>query len=178
MYPRSHGVRSNGDLLDRSKRTIAELNTDIKTGFATHGFATEELIGYNSILEARLNKKGPNEMPWFMEGNKNSDAKELLSEYASKLGVKHIVQGHQAGKVDFHDGGNKNRKKGALFQRYGILFLIDGGMSSGIDKSAGGALRIIGPASHQQATVICADGFWHQMWDNEKQQDHNGRLCD
>jgi len=37
MYPRSHGVRSNGDVLDGSKRTIAELLQE-------HGFRTAALL--------------------------------------------------------------------------------------------------------------------------------------
>jgi hypothetical protein len=68
------------------------------------GFATKELIGKNSILEARLNKKGPGGMAWFYEGSKNTNTKKLLGKYADKLGVKHIVQGHQYGNVKFPDG--------------------------------------------------------------------------
>ena len=60
--------------------------------------------------------------------------------------------------MTFPDG--KNRKKETLFQRYGILFLIDSGMSQGIEDSdsTGGALRIAGPAGQQEAVVICANG--------------------
>jgi hypothetical protein len=59
------------------------------------------------------------------------DPKKLLAKYAAKLGVNHIVQGHQYGNVKFPDG--KNRKEEHFFQRYGILFLIDSGMSRGIE---------------------------------------------
>ena len=41
MYPRSHGVRSNGDVLDVSKRTIAELLRE--RGFRTAAFLTNML---------------------------------------------------------------------------------------------------------------------------------------
>ena len=54
------------------KRSIVELSAAIASGINKDGFATSELIGDNSILEARLNKKGPNGMPWFMNGDKNA----------------------------------------------------------------------------------------------------------
>jgi arylsulfatase A-like enzyme len=41
MYPRSHGVRSNGDPLDRSKRNVAELLRE--HGFRTAAFLTNML---------------------------------------------------------------------------------------------------------------------------------------
>ncbi|EXI84566.1 MAG: Calcineurin-like phosphoesterase [Candidatus Accumulibacter regalis] len=166
----SHGGNTNN-------RTIAELSTAIENGFAKDGFATKELSDENSILEARLNKKGPNGMPWFMDGSKDTDAKALLKKYASKLKVNHIVQGHQYGRVKFPD--NKNREEETLFQRYGILFLIDSGMGEGIEDSTstGGALRIAGPAGKQQALVICANGYWREMWDSKEQPDHQEQHC-
>jgi hypothetical protein len=48
-----------------NNQTIGELSTAIEAGFAKDGFSTKELIGDNSILEARLNKKGPGGLPWF-----------------------------------------------------------------------------------------------------------------
>ena len=50
---------------------IAELSAAIQNGFAKDGFATKELVGDNSILEARLNKKGPGGMAWFMDDSKD-----------------------------------------------------------------------------------------------------------
>src|SRR5262249_12998163 len=102
-------------------RTIAELSAAIEAGFSKHGFASKELIGDNSILEARLNKKGAGGLPWFYDGNSNSDPRRLLAKYVKKLGVRHLVQGHQPGNVKFRDG--KNREKDTFFQRYGLLFL-------------------------------------------------------
>jgi hypothetical protein len=76
-------------------RTIAELSVSIKSNFAEDGFAGKELIGKNWILEARLNKKGPGGLPWFQNRKSNTDPKTLLAKYVYKLGVKHLVQGHQ-----------------------------------------------------------------------------------
>ena len=175
------GVRVNNWFFSHAgnsdKQTIAELSAAIHRGFAKDGFATKELVGDNSILEARLNKKGPGGMAWFMDGSKKTNPKDLLKTYASKLGVKHIVQGHQYGNVTFPDG--KNRKEETLFQRYGILFLIDSGMSQGIEDSdsTGGVLRIAGPAGQQEAVVICANGKQQKMWDSKKKQKRAEQHC-
>lgn len=167
----SHGGNSGN-------QTIAGLSAAIESGFASAGFATPQLIGDNSILEARLNKNGPAGMPWFMNGSKATDPKSLLQQYASKLGVRHIVEGHQNGSVKFPDGND--RKDQALFQRFGVLFLIDGGMSRGIDgsNSPGGALRIDGPAGQSQAVVICTSGPPKTIWDSKGNQDRGEKHCD
>lgn len=160
------------------KQSIQELSAAIEAGFAKNAFSTKELVGDNSILEARLNKKGPGGLPWFEDGKASTDPKKLLAQYAAKLGVRHIVQGHQYGEVKFPDG--KNRKEEHLFQRYGILFLIDSGMSKGIEDSdsTGGALHITGPAGKQKAIVICANGKQKTLWgkkNTDREQQHCGR---
>ena len=166
----SHGGNSGG-------QTIAQLSAAIQSGFTEAGFDTPALVGDNSILEARLNKKGPNGLPWFQDGKASTDPKALLLRYARQLGVQHIVQGHQYGQVKFPDG--KDRSEETLFQRYGLLFLIDSGMSQGIDDSAstGGALRIAGKADRQQAIVICANGTQKILWESGKDQGHKEQLC-
>jgi hypothetical protein len=166
----SHGGNTSG-------RTIAELSRAIEAGFARDGFATEELVGDNSILEARLNKKGPGGMAWFYAGNAKTDPKKLLALYAQNLGVQHMVQGHQYGAVKFSDG--KSRKEEHLFQRYGILFLIDGAMSSGIEDSGstGGALRIAGQTNNQQVDVVCAHGQVGRLWDSRSRQGNGTKHC-
>ncbi|MBC8030655.1 MAG: metallophosphoesterase [Pyrinomonadaceae bacterium] len=153
----SHAGNTNG-------QTIQALSAAIEAGFAKDGFATQELIGANSILEARLNAQGPNGLPWFDTGNKTADPQVLLTNYVTALGVKHIVQGHQPGNVEFPDG--KKRNKTDLFQRYGLLFLIDTGMSRGVDgaTSSGGALHITGK-SNPKVVGICANGKRKTLWD-------------
>ena len=159
-----------------ANQSIAALSSAIEAGFAKNGFATPVLIGDNSILEARLNKKGPGGLPWFDAGSSRTDPQNLLTEYAAALGVHHIVQGHQPGDVKFPDG--QQRKEEDMFQRYGLLFLIDTGMSQGIDgsKSTGGALRITG-RKNQQAIVICANGKQQLLWESEKQPAINAQHC-
>ena len=63
-----------------------------------------------------------------------------------------------------------NRDKDTFFQRYGLLFLIDSGMSHGIEgsNSTGNALRI---RNGNEAIVICADGTQKVRWDKEINSD-------
>jgi hypothetical protein len=100
----------------------------------------------------------------------------LLAKYVATLGVKHLVQGHQYNAVKFPDG--KNRKEERFFQYYGLLFLIDTGMSEGIEdsESTGGALRITGSAGDQKAIVICANGKQTTLW-SKQEVDRGEQLC-
>jgi hypothetical protein len=147
-------------------RTISTLSTDVSNDFNRHidssktkGFATEQLMGENSILEARLNSRGPGGYPWIFNGNSKSNPessylRDITDALSKPNPVNHIVQGHQPEAVKF----GVNRKAFNFFQGYqGKLFLIDTGMSNGIPKSnsAGGALHI---TTTGDATVICADG--------------------
>jgi len=147
-------------------RTIERIASHIEHGFAKHGFATQRLVGDQSILEARLGKS-----PWFGTHHR----KTRLAQYAASLGVKHIVQGHQPGRVGF--GGGIKRERGELFQRYGLLFLIDAGMSKGVNDSVGGALHISG-SNPQTVEAICANGKTATLWDSETDQDHAAILCE
>jgi hypothetical protein len=144
-------------------RSIAQLSAAIQAGVDKDGYATEELVGDNSILEARLNKKGPGGLPWIYDGKKKTDPQKLLTKYADALGIHHILQGHQPGNVKFRDG--QERKQEDLFQRYdGLYFLNDGGMSTGIEGSTsiGGAMHI----TTGKVEAICAGGQTKTLWDS------------
>ncbi len=152
----SHGGNTGG-------RSLAQLNGDIQHGFAKKGFATPQLIGDDSLLEARLNgKKGA--MPWIDAGLPKRSEKQLLADYTSALGVKHIVEGHVPSQVKFADG--VVREPGEMFERFGMLFLIDTGMSEGVNDSRGAVLRI----TSKDATAICPDGTRTLLWDSRDQQ--------
>src|SRR5215471_17367286 len=70
-------------------RTTPEIAAAIEKGFQKKGFATKELVGDASILEARLNRKGgPNGLPWFYGGDAKTSPKKLLTSYVTKLKVK------------------------------------------------------------------------------------------
>jgi hypothetical protein len=151
-------------------RSISQLTADLQDGFGRDGFAAKQLIGDFSILEARLNGEGPGRAPWIEAGAPGRDAKQLLMAYAEALGVKHIVEGHVPSQVRFSDG--TVRAAGEMFQRFGLLFLIDTGMSQDVDDSQGAVLHI----TRKDATAICPDGKPTLLWDAGTQQ-NTGRAA-
>ena len=166
-----HGGNTDG-------RDIATLKSDIQSGVdGPDGFATQQLVGDNSILEARLNKKGPGKMPWFFNGKSDTVPQQLLAGYVKALGVNHIVQGHQYEKVEIPGTGGVKRPEGAIAQAYGLLFLIDGGMSNAIQKSKGGTLKITGAPGNQQAEVICPSGTSTVIWSSNGQGVPAQQMC-
>jgi hypothetical protein len=134
-------------------RTLGQIAADIRSGVDRDGFATKQLTGPDSLLEARLGEGNT----WFA-GRKGGE-KQLLASFAEALDVKHIVQGHQHNEVKFADG--VERHTGEMFQRWGLLFLIDVGMSEGVGDSLGAALRI----ANGKAAAICADGAETILWE-------------
>ncbi|MGA7239210.1 MAG: metallophosphoesterase [Bryobacteraceae bacterium] len=134
-------------------RTVGQIAADIRSGVGRDGFATKQLTGPNSLLEARLGEGNT----WFAAPK--GGEKQLLASFAEALDAKHIVQGHQHNDVKFADG--VERHTGEMFQRWGLLFLIDVGMSEGVGDSRGAALRI----ANGKAAAICADGAETLLWD-------------
>ena len=139
----SHAGNSSG-------RTLAQLAADLQRGVMKDGFATKQLIGNGSVLESRLNIKDG--QPWIDARLADQTEKQLLSANAAALGVRHIVEGHVPSQVKFADGAV--REPGEMFQIFGMLFLIDTGMSEGVDNSRGAVLHI----TSKNATAICPDG--------------------
>ncbi len=133
----SHGGNTGG-------LGIAALSRAIQSG-------SYNLLDANSILEARANATGN----WF---DAPGGERPLLATDAAALGVKHMVQGHQHGAAHFQDG--VKRAAGEMFQRWGLLFFIDVGMSRGVGDSTGAALRI----TSQDASAVCADGSQTLLW--------------
>lgn len=147
-------------------RSIAQLSQALQEGIVKDGFIAKELSDPDSLLEARL---GEGKI-WFHPPEKGPDAKKaergILEADAAALGVRHIVQGHQPGEVQFADG--VVRHKGEMFQRWGLLFLIDTGMSRDIDDSQGALLSITRGA---KAVAVCPDGSETRLWDADLSQD-------
>jgi hypothetical protein len=82
--------------------------------------------------------------------------------------VAHIVEGHVPSPVEFHDGVKRDR--GEMFQRLGLLFLIDTGMSEGVNDSGGAVLHITRELG-DRAEAICSDGTRTLLWDSKAKQD-------
>jgi hypothetical protein len=129
-------------------RTMAQLKNDIETGMDLQGFAAPVLLGDSSILEARLSPT-----PWW---ESTGDPAGTLAQYTKALSVAHLVMGHQPGKYTFADGAT--RSKGTIFAQLGMAFLIDAGMSQGVDYSKGALLKIEKTGPQTTATAIYADG--------------------
>ena len=144
-------------------RTLAKLQSDLETSVTRNGFASPQLLAPDSLLEARLNGAHT----WFA----SKDERQLLSTYAHAVSAEHIVQGHQHNDVSF--AGGVERHAGEIFQRYGILFLTDVGMSEGVGDSQGALLRIQAGA----ADAVCPDGRVTRLWDAETRQDVGRALC-
>ena len=155
----AHGGNSGG-------RTVERLMSDLEAGVEREGFASKELIGDESLLEARLNGEG--RTPWIDARLPAVEEKQLLGEYAKALGVKHIVEGHVPSPVVFTDG--VKRERGEMFQRFGLLFLIDTGMSEGVDDSGGAVLHITTNGG-ERAIAVCPNGAMALLWDSKTKPD-------
>jgi hypothetical protein len=167
------------------ERTIAQLQHDLAADFDRAGFQPVTKDDPSSILEARL--CSPKELKTLSDEGEEAacswwgeDPKPTLRAATAALGVDHIVQGHQPGAVAFPK--KPARKKGELFQRYGLIFLIDGGMSRNpkISKSPGGVLHIKrAQDGHVHANVLCKkkrDGI--RIWSSDDgEQVTPGVLC-
>jgi hypothetical protein len=170
----SHGGNSGG-------RRIEDLAIDLETGVEREGFGAKQLIGDESILESRLN--GDDRTPgwtqaWIDAGLPARTEKQLLADYAAALGVAHIVERHVPSDVVFADGIKRN--SGEMFQHFGLLFLIDTGMSEGVDDSGGAVLHITFQGG-EQAAAICPDGkrtiLWDSKWSKAKQDLSRSAPC-
>jgi hypothetical protein len=155
----SHGGNTGG-------RTVAQLTADLQGGVEHDGYQTKQLVGADSILEARLNAKAGK--PWIDAEIPRRGEQQLLAEYAHALGVAHIVEGHVPSEVVFADG--VKRHPGEMFERFGLLFLIDTGMSEGVDDSKGAVLHIT-LTGGGRGTAICRDGKKTLLWDSATKQD-------
>jgi hypothetical protein len=153
----SHAGRSNG-------WTLAQLDSDVRVGVEKDGFRTQELLNVDSPLEGR---PGPDGRPWFDSGMPSQNERQLLASWARALGVHHIAQGHVPSAIEFADGIKRN--KGQMFQRFGIIFFIDTGMSEGVGDSDGAVLHIANKG--QEAITVCPDGKQTSIWDARSNSD-------
>jgi hypothetical protein len=140
-------------------RTRAQLRDDLQAGMDTQSFKAPVLLDADSLLMARMSPH-----PWWeMPGDTAAQSKEKLEKCVHALGVKHLVVGHQPGKITF--AGGTTRPAGELFQHFdGLIFLIDTGMSRGLAFSTGAVLHIRQDAHKAQAFRILATGKSQRIW--------------
>ncbi|MFL6247778.1 MAG: metallophosphoesterase [Thermoanaerobaculia bacterium] len=148
----SHAGQTNG-------RTLRVLAADLQKGIDEEGYDAKVLLGSKGLLEARMKP------PWWEKPNDEPlDSMTRLLGYVDALGARHIVFGHQPGTYRFNDGST--REKGTMFQKFGgLAFLIDLGMSSGVDYSRGALLRIERAGSvYDEAIEVFPDGTEKRVW--------------
>ena len=149
-------------------RSLAQLRHDLETGITAEGFRARVISDPNSLLQARMHPR----QWWDWNGNdvqltevaKPSDPHEVAagSEARLRRGIealdcKHLVIGHQPGKITFADGSV--REAGAVFSKFnGLIYLIDTGMSRGANSGRGALLKVHQQAEQVTTTVIYADG--------------------
>lgn len=132
--------------------TLTDLSARLQSEVEAQGFGASVLSDSSSMLEAKLSP------PWW-EGH--GDAEASLTRNVTALGVQHLAIGHQHGSVHFDDGSD--RSAGQPFQKFGRIFLMDPGMSRGVDDSKGGVFRIH-QGSSTQVTVLLPDGSSSVLW--------------
>ena len=129
-------------------RTLAQLSSDLQRGVDAAGFGAPVLSASDSLLEMKFSER------IFWEAFGKPEA--TLAQWTSALGVHHVVMGHQPAAVTFADG--VQRKADTIFQRYGTIFLVDTGLSEGVDGTGGAILHVPNPADAGSAEVITPDG--------------------
>jgi hypothetical protein len=152
--------------------TVAQLSAELRTEIDRDGFAAPILSDPNSLLQARMSPR-----PWWEASSTvgladappngaamtGEQSKARLQADLQPLGVAHLVFGHQPGKVDFADGAH--RKKTEIFCGFGgMVFLIDTGMSRGVDGGPAALLKIHHDADRVSATAVFATGVTTTLW--------------
>ena len=126
-------------------RTVAALEQTLELAIARNDFRDNEIIGPDSILEARAWWEAP---AGSAQGN------------ATELAVAHIVFGHTPDALDV---------RGAIgVGENGLLFRIDTGMSPAVDDSQGSLLEITHDGADEVATELRADGVARPLWRGPK----------
>jgi hypothetical protein len=155
-------------------KTVSELETTIEKEVSAQGWSAPILANPNSMLEARMHPR-----PWWdydgseprlkdvdpPETGDQIDQNELsrLKSVVNGVGAAHLVFGHQPSGVKFMDGSE--RAAGQMYTKYdGLVFLIDTGMSRGVQNGRGALLRIDASAPHPTAVAVYADGATTHLW--------------
>jgi hypothetical protein len=135
--------------------TVRQLAAELREGIDARGYRAPDLLCDSSCLEARLHPQ-----PWWEhDGDDEEKSREHLRQSVEALGCRHLVIGHQPGKVKV--AGRKVRGKGEVCQLFdGLIFLIDGGMSEAIDYSQGTLLHI----HHGGTRVTALDHDGKHAW--------------
>lgn len=145
-------------------RTVKALSAELREGIDADGWGAAVLSDEDSLVEARLHPQ-----PWWEKPRDKGDAGErYLLHGLKELGCRHLVIGHQPGKVKFGDRSVRNA--GEMYARPdGSVFLIDCGLSRGVGMSDGGAVLRLRRKTHKgrtetHAVRIAPDGTESPLW--------------
>ena len=128
-------------------RSIPELEAAFRTAVAAHDYDDNEIIGPDSLLEAR---------EWY------ATDPSTARRFAAALGVTHLVFGHQLSAL----GTTGEIALGAG----GTLFRIDCGMSPDVNYSDGRMLRVHTEGNVDVAESLQADGSTREIWRGAPEQ--------
>lgn len=122
-------------------RSVKDLEQALRAGVQAHDYDDGEVIGGDSILESR---------GWYTANPSTA------SNYASAVGARHIVFGHQPDALG---------PRGEIAVGYGgALFRIDCGMSPDVNDSHGRLLRIRRDRDADVAESLDPDGTAREIW--------------
>jgi hypothetical protein len=148
--------------------SVSEIESGVERGIAKDGFGTKLVATTNGIVQAPMGG-----VPWWLMAdaagttmpaspvaNAPSGAVRLHA-YAAALGCEHLVVGHHPTKVKFSE--TIERPAGEPFAYDGVLFLIDTGMSRGVQDGKAILLHIhTGPS--ESATAFDESGKETPLW--------------
>lgn len=134
--------------------SVPQLETEIEKGIDSAGFATEFILQPNSMLKANLHP-----VPWWItslhatpaaatapaspDHPDDTPAVARLRQYAAALGCHHIVMGHNPGPLTLDL--QTNRAQSQPFNYKNLLFLMDTGLSRGVNDGPATLLKITNP---------------------------------
>jgi formylglycine-generating enzyme required for sulfatase activity len=138
---------------DTGKKLIPKLSDEIMKGVndKTKGYDPAKTEAIRGLLDARLSDGKEGTKPpknWWEEGlMPGQTGEDGLLRYTEMLqntlvprdySVRHLVMGHQKGKVHFiAEPKTNDRRKGQLFEKFnGLIFFIDVGMSRWVEGGA------------------------------------------
>lgn len=162
---------------DTGKKHYVQLRDEVMQGVddKTKGYDPAKTEAIRGLLDARLPAGNPPENWWEKGRNPVQTGEEGLMRYAHNR-VRHMVMGHQKGRVHFIDEPTENdRRKGQLFEKFnGLIFFIDVGMSRWVED--------VPPRKQGTDAGAASKGFMLQIRNTPERQvfrlDHTGKRVD
>ena len=95
-------------------QTLAQFRADLEKGIDQGGFAAPVLQNTDSVLQARMHPQ-----PWWEEpGYTAAQSKAMLAKCVHAVGVRHLVIGHQPGKIQFAERHRACRARARCFSAF------------------------------------------------------------